>query len=116
MTSHGRPYARFQRAIASGNADLAWIAALELQHVDLEDALALVLLVVGDQRQSAAATRWLGRLCLETRGLTLGRAQLAADALAGLPDRAAARALASLCAELGLARAAAATQRAFIDA
>jgi len=115
VTSQGRPYARFQRAIVSGNADLAWIAALELQHVDLEDALALVLLVVGGHRQSAAATRWLGRLCLETRGLTLARAQLAADALAGLPDRAAAHALASLCAELGLARAAAATQRAFID-
>jgi hypothetical protein len=115
MTSQGSPYARLRRAIATGNTDLAWIAALELEHVDLEDALALVLLVVDDRRHSAAATRWLGRLCLETPGVTLGRAQLAADALAGLPDRAAAHALASLCAELGLSRAAVATQRAFLD-
>lgn len=48
-------------------------------------------------------------------GVTLSRAQLTANALAGLPDRAAAHALANLCAELGLQRAAAATQRAFID-
>ena len=115
MTSQGSPYARLRRAIATGNAKLAWIAALELEHIGLEDALELVLLVVDEPRHSAAATRWLGRLCLETPGVTLARAQLAADALAGLPDRAAAHALASLCAELGLARAAAATQRAFLD-
>lgn len=115
MTSQGRPYARLQRAIATGNADLAWIAALELEHIDLEDALALVLLVVGERRQSAAATRWLGRLCLEAHDVTIARAQLAACALAALPDRAAAHTLARLCAELGLPRAAAATQRAFLD-
>jgi hypothetical protein len=103
-----------KRAISTGNAHLAWAAATELEHIDLEDALSLVLLVVGDHRQSAAATRWLGLLCLEVPGLTLARAQLAANALAALPDRAAAHALANLCAELGLARAAAATKRAFI--
>ncbi len=115
MTSQGSPYARLRRAILTGNANLAWAAASEVQHIDLEDALALVLLVVGDRRHSPAATRWIGRLCLETPGLTLGRVQLAADALAGLPDRAAAHALANLCAELGLQRGATATRRAFLD-
>jgi hypothetical protein len=73
-----------------------------------------VLLVVGDRRHSPAATRWLGRLCLEAPGVTLARAQLAANALASLPRRVAAHPLTNLCAELGLPRAAAATQRAFI--
>ena len=116
LTSQGSPYARFRRALSTGNAHIAWAAATELEHIDLQDALELVLLVVGDRRHSAAATRWLGRLCLEAPGVTLARVQLAANALAGLPDRIAARALADVCAELGLPRAAAATQRAFIDA
>ena len=115
VTSQGSPYSRLRRAIATGNSHIAWAAATELQHIGIEDALALVLLVVDDPRNSAACARWLGRLCLETPGVTLSLAQLAADALAGLPDRAAAHALANLFAELGPQRAAAATQRAFID-
>jgi hypothetical protein len=115
VTSQGRPYARLRRAIDTGNAHLAWVAATEVEFIDLQDALELVLLVVGDRRQASASTRWLGRLCLEAPGVTLARAQLAADALAGLPDPAAAHALASLCKELGLSRAAAATRRAFLD-
>lgn len=115
MTSQGSAYSRLRRSIATGNPNLAWAAATELQQIDLEDALALVLLVVGDRRLPAAATRWLGRVCLEAPGMTLTHAQLAADALAGLPDRAAAHALVGLCTELGLPRAATATQRAFLQ-
>ena len=112
MTSQGSPYARLKRAIATGNAHLAWAAATELEHVDLEDALALVLLVVGEERFPRSAARWLGRLSLE-QPVTLAQLQLLVAGLAGLPDRAAALALEASCTELGLLRAAAAARVAF---
>ena len=105
MTSQGSAYARFQRALKTGRASLAWNAATELEHIDLQDALALVLLVVDEPLFARAAARWLGRLCLETP-VSLRQAQLLAVSLAGLPDRAAAAALAAGCADLGLSRAA----------
>ena len=114
MTSQGSPYARFQRALKTGRASLAWSAALELEQVGLEDALALVLLVVDDPRFERAGARWLGRLCLEVPSVTLQQAQLVASALTGLPDRSAAIALSGACTELGLPRAAAATRAAYV--
>ena len=112
MTSQGSAYSRFQRALKTGRASLAWNAATELEHIDLQDALALVLLVVDQPLFARAAARWLGRLCLETP-VSLRQAQLLAVSLAGLPDRAAASALAAGCADLGLSRAAAATRGAY---
>jgi len=111
MTSQGSPYARVQRALKTGRASIAWLAALELEHIGLEDAFALVLIVDEPLYQRASA-RWLGRLCLEVPSITLRQAQLVVAALAGLPDRAAALALESSCAELGLQRAAAAARAA----
>jgi hypothetical protein len=117
VTSQGSPYSRFQRGLAAslrtGNAAIAWTAAREVETIDLQDALALVLLVVGDPRYPRAAARWLGRVCTELP-VTLAQAQLLATALAGLPDRAAALALEAGCAELGLARAAASTRAAYV--
>jgi hypothetical protein len=107
MTSQGSPYARFQRAQGTGRASIAWAAATELEHVDLEDALALVLLVVDEPRYPRVAARWIGRLCLE-QPVTLDQVQLLAAALPGVPDRAAASAVRASCTELGLHRAAAA--------
>jgi hypothetical protein len=112
VTSQGSPYARFQRALKTGRAALAWDAASELEHVDLLDALALVLLVVGEPRFARAAARGLGRLCSETR-YTLRQALLLAVGLGGLPERGAAAALAAGCTELGLPRAAAAVRGAY---
>jgi len=112
VTSQGSPYARFQRALKTGRASIAWSAALELEHIGLEDALALVLLIVDEPLYQRASARWLGRLCLEVPSITLRQAQLVLAALAGLPDRAAALALESSCAELGLQRAAAAARAA----
>lgn len=71
VTSQGSPYARFQLALKTGRAPVAWAAALELDHVGLEDALAVVLLVVDEPRYARASARWLGRLCLERPTLTL---------------------------------------------
>lgn len=101
MGNAGSAYARFRRALDTGNPGLAWPAAAELPHVSLDDALALVLLVVGEPRYARAAARWLGRLCLE-RPLTLDQAHVIAGALAALPDQAAAAALDASCGAIGL--------------
>jgi hypothetical protein len=45
VTSQGHRYAQFQRALKTGNAHLALAAAAELRHVDLADALSLVVLI-----------------------------------------------------------------------
>ena len=65
--------------------------------------------VVDADGSATDKSRWLGRLCLETQ-VSLRQAQLLAVSLAGLPDRAAATALAAGCADLGLSRAAAAAR------
>ena len=57
----------------------------------------------------------LGRLCLETP-VSLRQVQLLAVSLGGLPDRAAAKALAAGCADLGLSRAATAARAAYVVA
>lgn len=119
MTSQGSPYSRFQRGLAAsrrtGNASIAWTAALELERIDLQDALALALLVVGEPRYPRAAAKWLGRACTELP-VTLTQAQLLSAALAGLPARGAAIALEACCDELGLTRAAAAARATCLQA
>lgn len=85
----------------TGRASIAWNAALELEHVDLQDALVLVLLVVDEPPFDRASSRWLGRLCLEVPALTLRQLLVIASALAGLPDRAAAIALRAAAPSLG---------------
>ena len=52
---------------------------------DLDDALALVLLIVGEPLYARASARWLGWVCTELP-VTLTQAQLLGAALAGLPD------------------------------
>jgi hypothetical protein len=101
MTSQGSAYMRFKRALDRGNATIAWTAAAELDHVRLEDAIALCLLqLTGEQwRFDRAAVRLQARLCREVKGLGLAEAQLIGAALGALasPGRqAAALALAEL--------------------
>ena len=115
MGETGSAYARLRRGLASGNATIAWAAAAELERVPLEDALALVLLLVGHDpdRLARAAARWLGRACVELKGMTLSEAQLIAAALASLESSrsAAATALAEICGRHGLRRVARAVRR-----
>ena len=87
VTSQGRPYPRFKRALQSRNATLAWAAALEVGRLGLEDALALCLLQAGVDaaRYDLAAVRWHSRFCAETRGVATAEAQLLLTALVGLP-------------------------------
>ena len=91
MTSDGNPYARFRRALDTGNEALVTAAALELPRVALHDALRICLLLRdGDTRRyERAAVRWLGRFALEAREATIEDVRLAADALDALPDHAA---------------------------
>jgi hypothetical protein len=88
MTSQGGPYARFRRALASGNPTVATAAAAELPKLGLADALALLLLYSRTDRRrfDRAAVRWHGRLCLEAGRLSPADAALALAALGALGD------------------------------
>src|SRR3954453_4055402 len=62
VSVRGSPYARFQRALETGNLTLIRGAAAELPRVSLDDALR-VCLVIGEREPQAfdrAARRWLG--------------------------------------------------------
>jgi hypothetical protein len=106
MTSDGNAYARFRRALRSGNEALVIAAARELPHVALDDALRICLVLRGGNpaRYERAAVRWLGRFALEARNVTISDLRAAADALDALPRSAgeAMERLQRLCVEKGL--------------
>jgi hypothetical protein len=89
MTSDGNPYARFRRALETGNESLVTAAALELPRIALDDALRICLVLRGGDpsRYERAAVRWLGRFALEARRVTIGDLRAAAEALDALPTR-----------------------------
>lgn len=107
MTSDGNPYARFRRALQTGNETLVVAAARELPKVALDDALRICLVLRGGDpvRYERAAVRWLGRFALEARGATIQDLRLAAEALDVLPERAgeAMERLQRLCVARGVA-------------
>jgi hypothetical protein len=90
MTSDGNAYARFRRALQTGNEALVTAAARELPQISLDDALriCLVLREGNPARYERAAIRWLGRFALEARHVTIEDLRIAADALDALPERA----------------------------
>lgn len=107
MSIKGRPRQWFEAALAAGNGASAWSEAFALEHVSLDDAARLVLLLEpGSATFDRAAVRWLGRLLVEVRGLTRAEAQLAAAAVGALPAPAALEAFGAVCARAGLDRAA----------
>jgi hypothetical protein len=89
VTSDGSAYARFRRALETGNELVVIATARELPRVPLEDALRICLLIRGGDpdRYERAAVRWLGRFALEARGVTIHALRVAADALDALPDQ-----------------------------
>jgi hypothetical protein len=89
VTSDGSPYARFRRALETGNELLVLGAARELPQVALDDALRICLVLRdGDRRRyDRAAVRWLGRFALEARAVTIRDIRSAAAALDALPTR-----------------------------
>jgi hypothetical protein len=80
MTSQGSTYARFQRALKTGNLTLIRNAAAELPRVDLGDALAVGVAIrqAEPERFERAALRWLARICVERCEVTLAQVQTAA--------------------------------------
>ena len=107
MTSQGRPYARFRRALDGPSIEIIRSAAAELDRVELEDGLAICLrfLELEPPTYPRAASKWVARLALE-RKLTLGESQLALSSMAALEGpaaRAGAEALIELCAQHSLA-------------
>jgi hypothetical protein len=109
VTSEGRPYARFRRALGGPSIAVIRSAAAELERIELEDGLAICLafLELEPETFPRAAARWVARLALERR-LMLPESQLALAALAALDGagaRAGAEALIELCAQHRLTRA-----------
>ncbi|MDQ4125264.1 MAG: hypothetical protein M3134_06660 [Actinomycetota bacterium] len=110
VTSQGSPYARFRRALGTGNPHVVRAAAAELGQVQLEDALAIciVFLKADPAAYPPAATRWHARFVLERRA-SPPDAHLALAALNAMVegDRAAAAGtLLALCQSYRLPRAA----------
>src|SRR3954463_2220047 len=93
MTSGGSPYARFKRALLTGNIALVHAAAAELPAVDLADALSNCLLMSArdDDRYERAAVRWLARVALERPGVGLGDLRDGLIAFGAVPDNPAGR-------------------------
>lgn len=81
MGNAGSAYARFQRALATGNLNLIRAAAAELPRVDLADALAVCMAIrdAEPQRFERAALRWLARYAVE-RAASVADVRAAADA------------------------------------
>jgi hypothetical protein len=104
MSTKGSSYARFRRALDSGNLTAVRMAALELPYVNLADALAICLLMrrQRDVRFERAAVRWLARLSLERPEVTLIELRDAAAALTELPSDQARATLSGLCSRLRL--------------
>ena len=77
MSSQGSAYARFQRALKTGNLTLIRNAAGELPQIELADALAVCLAIrdAEPERFERAALRWLARFCLERPDATLAQVQ-----------------------------------------
>jgi hypothetical protein len=61
-------YARFRQALTSRDLSTVLAAARGLQQLQLDDALEILILMAatGDPRFDRAATRWVGRLLVET--------------------------------------------------
>ncbi|MCW2990891.1 MAG: hypothetical protein JWM73_1485 [Solirubrobacterales bacterium] len=102
FVSSGSPYARFRRALATGNLALVHAAATELPQVDLQDALRICLLMSDhdDERFERAAVRWLARASLETPTMRLDDLRMGLIAFEAMPynQGAARQTLAQLCA------------------
>jgi hypothetical protein len=73
----GSPYERFRRALETQRLSVVLMAAAELEHVGLADALEILALMAqeNDPRFDRAAARWVGRVLTETPPLTLKEAR-----------------------------------------
>jgi hypothetical protein len=92
----GSDYRWLKQALERGDLPLVKATAAQLPAIDLPTALEIALLVLEREPNNGerAAVRWIGRLCLERRDVTLGQVREALDAFSLLvedPDAAEAR-------------------------
>jgi hypothetical protein len=90
VTSQGHSYARFRRALLTKNVNLIDAAARDLQHIALDDALRILVVLAErrDERYERAAARFAARVTTERR-LSLADARYVmalAEALPRSPD------------------------------
>jgi hypothetical protein len=111
MTSQGAPFTIFRRALERGSLTGVRAAVANLPGpAPLDDALVTCRLLLAQEpdRYERAALKWLGRLLLEQRGMSLRHAELAAAYLAAWAEPAhhdaATEALGELGRAVGLAR------------
>jgi hypothetical protein len=100
LTSDGSPYGRFQKALKTGNVNLALPAARELPKINLSDSLRLCFLLRDTDIFERAALRWHGRYCREVVAVELDEAQAVLACLAALRGPRAEVAARTLCALL----------------
>ncbi|HEY2637164.1 MAG TPA: hypothetical protein VGI54_07250 [Solirubrobacteraceae bacterium] len=110
MTSDGRPYPRFRRALDTGDYTIIRAAAAELPQIGLGDALRICWAIrhTATDVYPRACLRWLARFCREAEGVELNDVATAARALhailAGGAERPAREELEALCARFKLGR------------
>ena len=104
VTSEGSLYTIFRRALERGSLTGVRVAVANLPGPPpLDDALVICRLLLDHEpdRYERAAVRWLGRLLLERRGVSLRQAEVAATYLAAWPDPARSDAATEALGELG---------------
>jgi hypothetical protein len=86
LTTHGRPYTIFRRAVERGNLLIAEATARELPPLNLTDALDLTMLIArkDPRRHPRVAARWLLRYLEECEDATIDEAAMVAACLAAL--------------------------------
>jgi hypothetical protein len=89
VTAQGSALTRYRRALERRHVFGAEIAAREMGYIPLRDALGLLALYAAEDspKYEKAATRWLGRLTLESKDISLDDLQLAAAALRDMRTR-----------------------------
>jgi len=89
VTAQGSTLTRYRRALERRHIFGAELAAKEMGFLPLRDALGLLALYAAEDspKYGKGATRWLGRLVLESDDLSLDDLQLAAASLQALPRR-----------------------------
>ena len=82
VTSSGSPYARFRRALATGDLLLIRAAAAELGTISLGDALQVCVAIrdAKPEQFERAALRWIARYCIERPKVTLAEVRAALEA------------------------------------
>jgi hypothetical protein len=85
----GSSYARFRRALDGGRLRPVLVEARELSQIDLDDALAMLVLIAAQDppRYARAAARWAGRLAIEHPDVTIEELGVVVAALERLPER-----------------------------